>query len=251
MIDLDHVSFGTHDALATAQRLRRDYGATAVFGETLTEFRYLALYLGTAEHGGFLELLDANGPGFMTRFLDRFGEAPHHLTFTVPDIRASVDQIKELGFTVTGENYSHEPWREAFINPHPATGCVIQLAQTPHTYPTPAELLATNERDLDSFASSQGALENTWWLPIWEEPPGPSLQWETIAARSSDVPTLLTIYRDVLGATVSSNGPSTICTWPSGTITIDAAERSGIDGVRYHRSLSDTQVLGVEAGQLG
>jgi hypothetical protein len=59
MIDLDHVSFGTHDALATAQRLRRDYGATAVFGETLPEFRYLTLYLGTAEEGGFFELLDA------------------------------------------------------------------------------------------------------------------------------------------------------------------------------------------------
>jgi catechol 2,3-dioxygenase-like lactoylglutathione lyase family enzyme len=251
MIDLDHVSFGTHNALATGKRLRRDYGATAVFGEALPEFRYLALYLGSAQDGGFLELLDPNGPGFMAKFLERLGEAPHHLTFTVPDIEASVQQVKDLGFAVTGENFTHESWREAFITPHPATGCVIQLAQTPHSYPAPSELLATNERDLDSYPSSQGALDNTWWLPIWEEPPGPSLQWETIAARSSDVPTLLTIYRDVLGATVSSNGPSTICTWPSGTITIDAAERSGIDGVRYHRSLSDTQVLGVEAGQLG
>ena len=150
VIDLDHVSFGTHDALATARRLRRDYGATAVFGEALPEFRYLALYLGTAEHGGFLELLDPNGPGFMTKFLERFGEAPHHLTFTVPDIEASVQQVKELGFTVTGENFTHESWREAFIAPHPATGCVIQLAQTPHSYPTPSELLATNERDLAS-----------------------------------------------------------------------------------------------------
>jgi hypothetical protein len=87
MIDLDHVSFGTHDALATGKRLRRDYGATAVFGEALPEFRYLALYLGTAEHGGFLELLDPNGPGFMTKFLDRFGEAPHHLHHSPPGHR--------------------------------------------------------------------------------------------------------------------------------------------------------------------
>ena len=243
MIDLDHVSFGTFDALKTAERLRRDYGATAVFGETLPEFRYLTLYLGTADEGGFFELLDANGPGFMTRFLDRFGEAPHHLTFTVPDIRASVRKVKELGFTVTGENYSHEPWQEAFINPHPATGCVIQLAQTPHTYPTPAELLATNERDLASFASSQGALDNTWWLPIWEQTPGPSIRWDTIATRSSDQPALLTIYRDVLGASVTTEGDSTICAWPSGTITIDPAGKSGIHGLRYRRESDDSAEL--------
>ena len=240
MIDLDHVSFGTHDALATAKRLRRDYGATAVFGETLPEFRYLALYLGTAEHGGFLELLDANGPGFMTTFLELFGEAPHHLTFTVPDIKASVQQVKDLGFTVTGENFTHEPWREAFITPHPATGCVIQLAQTPHGYPTPSELLDTNERDLDSFPSSQGASDNTWWLPIWDQKAGPTIQWDTIATRTNDLPALLTIYRDVLRASVTTLGDSTICTWPSGTITIDPAEKSGIDGVRYQREPGDS-----------
>jgi catechol 2,3-dioxygenase-like lactoylglutathione lyase family enzyme len=243
VIDLDHVSFGTHDALATAKRLRRDYGATAVFGETLPEFRYLALYLGTAEHGGFLELLDANGPGFMTTFLERFGEAPHHLTFTVPDIEASVQQVKDLGFTVTGANFTHESWREAFITPHPATGCVIQLAQTPHGYPTPSELLATNERDLASFPSSQGALDNTWWLPIWDQQAGPSIQWDTIATRTNDLPALLTIYRDVLGASVTTEGASTICAWPSGTITIDPAEKSGIDGVRYHRKPGDSAQL--------
>ncbi|HEV8024605.1 MAG TPA: VOC family protein [Candidatus Nanopelagicales bacterium] len=243
MIDLDHVSFGTHDALATGKRLRRDYGATAVFGEALPEFRYLALYLGTAEHGGFLELLDPNGAGFMTTFLDRFGEAPHHLTFTVPDIEASVQQVKDLGFAVTGENFGHEPWREAFITPHPATGCVIQLAQTPYHYPAPSELLATNERDLDSYPSSQGALDNTWWLPIWEQAAGPAIEWDTITTRSSDIPTLLTIYRDVLGATVTTDGESTICTWPSGTITIESAERSGIGGVRYHRESHQSSYL--------
>ncbi len=243
MIDLDHVSFGTHDALATAKRLRRDYGASAVFGEALPEFRYLALYLGTAEHGGFLELLDPNGPGFMTKFLERFGEAPHHLTFTVPDIEASVQQVKDLGFTVTGENFTHEPWREAFIAPHPATGCVIQLAQTPHSYPTPSELLATNERDLASFPSSQGALDNTWWLPIWDQPAGPSIRWDTIVTRSSDVPALLTIYRDVLGASVTTQGDSMICAWPAGTITIEPAEKSGIVGVRYFREANDTPHL--------
>ena len=70
------------------------------------------------------------------------------------------------------------------------------------------------------------------------------MQWDTIATRSSDITALLTIYRDVLDATVTTDGDSTICTWPSGTITIESADRSGIDGVRFHRDSTDeAQIL--------
>ena len=230
MINLDHVSFATHDALETAAALREEYGATAVFGETLPEFRYLLLLLGTPEHGGFLELLDANNPGFLTKFLDKHGEGPHHITFTVPDLKASVAHVQELGFIVTGENYEHESWREAFIVPHASTGCVIQLAQTPHHYPSPAELLATNERDVDSYPSSQGALNNTWWLPIWDTPPGSPIHWHAVATRSSEIETALNLYRDALGADVFYADGLTTCIWPGGSITIRPSDTSGIDG---------------------
>lgn len=243
MINLDHVSFATHNALETAAALRAQYGATAVFGETLPEFRYLLLFLGTPEHGGFLELLDANNPGFLTKFLDKHGPGPHHITFIVDDLKASVAQARNLGFTVTGENYEHESWREAFIAPHPATGCVIQLAQTPHQYPPPAELLATNERDVDSYPSSQGALDNTWWLPIWDTAPGPGIQWLSIATTSSDPATLTALYQDVLGAKVTHNDDVTTCTWPAGSITIEQASRSGIDGVSIRQTPETSPAL--------
>lgn len=229
--NLDHVSFATTNALETASLLRERYGATAVFGETLPEFRYLLLFLGTPEHGGFLELLDPNNSGFLSRFLDKHGPGPHHITFIVDDLKASATHARDLGFTVTGENYEHESWREAFIAPHPATGCVIQLAQTPHRYPPPEELLANNDRDVDSYPSSQGALDNTWWLPIWETEPGPGIQWLSIATSSSNAAALTALYRDVLGADVSYNDHVTACTWPGGSITIERANRSGIDGV--------------------
>jgi hypothetical protein len=55
-IDLDHTSFAVHDAMGWARRLRRQLGATPIAGEMLEEFRYLLLYVGTAEGGARLEL---------------------------------------------------------------------------------------------------------------------------------------------------------------------------------------------------
>jgi hypothetical protein len=86
-IDLDHTSFAVDDALAWARRLRRDLGATPIAGEVLPAFRYVLLYVGTVTSGARIELLDPVGDGFLTRFLERHGTGPHHLTFTVPDLR--------------------------------------------------------------------------------------------------------------------------------------------------------------------
>lgn len=100
-VDLDHTSFAVHDAMAWAHRLRRELGATPIAGETLPEFRYLLLHVGTAERGARLELIEPASSGFVTRFLQRRGEGPHHLTFTVPDLREATARARGLGFTVT------------------------------------------------------------------------------------------------------------------------------------------------------
>ena len=170
-IDLDHTSFAVDDALAWARRLRRDCGATPVAGEVLAEFRYLLLYIGTAESGARLELLEPVGDGFLTRFLERHGTGPHHITFTVPDLRGAVTGARELGATVVGEDYRHPSWKEAFLVPDAAHGVVIQLAETDLVYPTPAELLASPLRDTHVFPSSYGASEPLWWAALWDTAP--------------------------------------------------------------------------------
>src|SRR5699024_2005377 len=103
-IDLDHTSFAVHNALEWAHMLRRELGATPIAGEALAEFRYLLLHIGTADTGARLELLEPAGPGFLTRFLDKRGAGPHHVTFSVPDLRTTVSQVRELGLTVVGES---------------------------------------------------------------------------------------------------------------------------------------------------
>lgn len=119
VVDLDHTSFAVHNALEWGMRLRRDLGATPIIGEALSEFRYLLLYLGSAAQGARIELIEPTGPGFLQRNLEKRGEGPHHITFTVPDVGVAVAAARSLGLTVVGEHYEHPPWREAFIMPDP------------------------------------------------------------------------------------------------------------------------------------
>ena len=168
--DLDHTSFAVHDALAWAGRLRRELGATPIAGETLAEFRYLLLYVGDATDGARIELLEPRGVGFLSRFLERHGIGPHHITFTVPDLRAAVERVRAVGATVVGEDYEHPSWQEAFIAPDGIHGVVIQLARPDSDYPGPAELLASTDREPAQFPSSRGATDPLWWTPVWESP---------------------------------------------------------------------------------
>lgn len=95
--DLDHTSFAVHDILSWARRLRADLGATPIFGEVLRDFRYLLLYIGDAEAGARLELMEPCRSGFLDRYLAKHREGPHHLTFMVPDLDRVVADVQIVG----------------------------------------------------------------------------------------------------------------------------------------------------------
>lgn len=101
-------------------------------------------------NGARLEVLqpwepDANP--FLRRFLDHSGPGPHHLTFKVPDIAASLDAVRAAGYTPVSVDLSDPGWKEAFLHPRQAAGIVVQLAQAagywespaPEGFPTPAD----------------------------------------------------------------------------------------------------------------
>ena len=112
--------------------------------------------------------------------------------------------MRALGLQVTGEDYSHASWQEAFIAPDAVHGVVIQLAQSDASYPSPAELLTTTARDLDSYPSSAGATDKTWWTPVWEEatPEATAVAGATVLA-SSDLDLSRRLFAGVLGASTS------------------------------------------------
>lgn len=83
--------------------------------------------------GSRIEVLTpgADATGFVVKFLRRFGEGVHHLTFVADDLRAQVARVRAHGRAVFGEDYTDSQWMEAFFSLELAGNRVlVQLAQT-------------------------------------------------------------------------------------------------------------------------
>lgn len=208
-IDLDHTAFAVGDAVAWARRLRRDLGAAPVAGEAQAEFRWVQLGLGSAG-GAKLELLEPAGPGFLTRFLDRHGEGPHHLTFTVPDLRAAVARVRDLGLAVVGEQYDDPGWQEAFVVPDAVHAVVVQLAQTDDAY-------------LEH--------EESWWTAVRDEPAGPPATLGPTHLGSADLAATRRLFADVLEGAAREVDDGLVLTWPGGSLVVHGSGRPGVRSV--------------------
>lgn len=79
--------------------------------------------------GGKVELLEPLGDGFLSRFLERYGEGLHHVTFKTDDIRAAIAQVEGQGYELVDVSLDDPHWKEAFLRPSKAHGTLIQLAQ--------------------------------------------------------------------------------------------------------------------------
>ena len=83
--------------------------------------------------GGRVEILapGSDPTGFVVKFLRRFGEGLHHVTFMVDDLHAHADRVRAAGHRVFGEDYTDPQWMEAFFGMDLAGSRVlIQLAQS-------------------------------------------------------------------------------------------------------------------------
>lgn len=227
--DLDHTSLAVSDAMHWARRLRRELGATPISGEVLPEFRYRLLYVGTAQAGARLELLEPVKSGFLTRYLSKHGEGPHHLTFTVPDLHTAVEQVRSLGAKVVGESYEHPPWREAFVLPDANHAVVIQLAQSDRTYPGADKLLSTRDRAPETLPNVSGAVDPLWWTSLWETAPAAeNARLSTTHLASTDVQFSRNLFEGILNGVRTEGQNCVTFSWPSGSLRVHKAPRPGV-----------------------
>ncbi|HET7483364.1 MAG TPA: VOC family protein [Actinomycetota bacterium] len=87
----------------------------------------------TYPDGRKIELIEPLGEGFLTRFLDRYGEGLHHLTFKTDDIHAAIEHLQARGYELVDINTEHEAWKEAFVRPKSAHGTLIQIAEAKYS----------------------------------------------------------------------------------------------------------------------
>lgn len=79
-----------------------------------------------------LELLEPTDPsGPIAKFLEKRGEGLHHLAFTVDDIQARIDQLKESGIRMIDETPrggAHH-MQIAFVHPKSSHGVLTELCE--------------------------------------------------------------------------------------------------------------------------
>lgn len=79
-----------------------------------------------------LELLESTDPeGPIAKFLDKRGEGLHHLAFTVDDIQARIDQMKQSGFRMIDDKPrggAHH-MQIAFLHPKSTHGVLTELCE--------------------------------------------------------------------------------------------------------------------------
>jgi hypothetical protein len=135
---LDHVAHAVFRWQDVWQRYAVDLGAEWSSGGESIGFAPAQLRFG---NGARIELLmphDADKNDFLRRFLARHGPGPHHLTFKVPNLAAALEQTERFGLEPVNVDTSDPLWLEAFLHPKQVTGIVVQLAEAPSTWDSPA-----------------------------------------------------------------------------------------------------------------
>ncbi len=198
-----------------------DLGGTLVSGGHGRGFRAMQVRMGDLQEGMTVELLEPWEPDtsdFLSRFLDRHGEGPHHLTFKVPDLAAELERLEGIGLDPIGVDLSNPLWREAFLHPRDSHGTVIQIAES-----------EVWRFDLAWEAAQAGEPAGTPW---WPAPPdqGPvHAVLDRVVLESGDVGRTAAFFVEALGAEVSGQDVDQAdLVWPGGRITIETGPGRGI-----------------------
>jgi methylmalonyl-CoA/ethylmalonyl-CoA epimerase len=164
-MDLDHVALATRDVRDALDVLVGELGGVVLFGGQSAGFRPMTMRLGDATGGMNIELLEpwaVDENDFLERFVARHGAGPHHLTYKVDDLVATLERVRSAGYRPVNVDLSDPHWKEAFLHPREAHGTVVQLAEAHGDWGTLAEQIAR--------VREEGPNGNPRW---WPDPPPP------------------------------------------------------------------------------
>ncbi len=139
---LDHLAVGVATWADGFAQLAGQFGGRWSHGGDAGEFAPGQLEY---QDGMRLEVISpgSTGDGFMRRFLDRGGPGPHHITFRVPSLDASLERVSALGIPSLPGRIRVPGRQEAFLHPKVAgLGTLLQLVEesrVPHSEMPPPD----------------------------------------------------------------------------------------------------------------
>jgi len=211
-VHLDHVALATRDAPAALRALVGELGATVLSGSQGSGFRPMQVYVGDATGGMKVELLepwDVERNDFLERFLTRHGEGPHHLTFKVDDLAATLADVEAAAITPVGVDLHDPTWREAFLQPVDAHGTVVQLAES-------SSAIGLPHGEYEWAREHGPGGEPMWWPDVARGGAGTCVLRRVVMA-SPDVGATLELFTGLLEGERTDEGEGWVeLGWPGG-----------------------------------
>jgi methylmalonyl-CoA/ethylmalonyl-CoA epimerase len=132
LLNVDHVAVAVHDLDEAIARHRSLFGVEPASREVVEEQGVEEAMLPVG--GSHLQLLASLGPETpVGRFLERNGEGLHHIAYSVPDVDAALDHLREKGARLVDEEarVGGGGRRIAFVHPKAFGGTLIELVEVP------------------------------------------------------------------------------------------------------------------------
>lgn len=247
--DLDHIALAAADTAPLLRFLTGPCGATTLWGGQAIGFRPMQVWVGDADAGMKIELLEPWQPernDFLERFVARHTHGPHHLTFKVPDIEAAIERFRGNGFRPTGIDLRDPEWMECFIVPKEAHGTVVQLAESrsesadEHEFPDRATMLTT--------LRERGATGTPRWWVDPEPPAGAPARLRHVVLRTPSLTSALGFFAGMLHGHITAETDERIeLAWPGGAaiaLELHPGAAPGVDRLELEGLDAAVEVLG-------
>jgi catechol 2,3-dioxygenase-like lactoylglutathione lyase family enzyme len=242
--DLDHIAIAAPDTSGMLKFLTGTLGGTVIFGGQAIGFRPMQVWTGDAAGDGMsIELLEpwaVNEDDFLARFIARHDAGPHHLTFKIPDLLATLERFRASGYRPVNIDLSDPEWKEAFLLPREAQGTVVQLAETVPEFGTRAELLA-------HVRANGPNAHPRWWIdPAPHE--GPPAKLRRVVLRTPNLPSALALFGGLLHGDIEREMETAAdLVWPNGSrlrLEVHPESAPGIDRLEIEGLTEPIELIG-------
>ena len=128
--DLDHIGIAVKSLDSVCKTLEDGLGISPDFEEEVED--QLVRIAGFKIGNSVIEYLEPISPESpISRFLEKRGNAVHHLAFRVDDLAQSLLSLKEKGYRLIDENprMGAEGKKIAFLHPESFDGILIELCE--------------------------------------------------------------------------------------------------------------------------
>jgi methylmalonyl-CoA/ethylmalonyl-CoA epimerase len=127
---ISHIGVAVKDIKASSALFQTLFGKRPDHSEDLPEHKVKTAMFTIGESAIELtEALDPESP--IAKFIEKWGEGVHHVSFVVDDIEAELARLKAAGFQLIDEHPrpGADGHRVAFLHPKSTNGVLIEISQ--------------------------------------------------------------------------------------------------------------------------